>query len=297
MTTAQPARPPWLVQRVAPGSFEKVSGLLGGLGLHTVCQSAHCPNIGECFGHGTATFLILGGVCTRRCRFCAVPKGEPASVDPGEPARVAEAAAALGLRHAVVTSVTRDDLPDGGAAHFAAVIAAIRAACGASVEVLTPDFGGREDSLDTVLAVRPEVFNHNLETVPRLYPSVRPGADYRRSLGLLAAAARRPVLVKSGLMLGLGEQESEVRAVLADLAAAGVRAVTLGQYLRPSESHLPVVEYIHPDQFRRYEEAARALGFSHVAAGPLVRSSYHAAAFVNGPKTVTLDTNTSSVIK
>jgi len=284
VTTAQPARPSWLVQRVAPGSFEKVSGLLGGLGLHTVCQSAHCPNIGECFGHGTATFLILGGVCTRRCRFCAVPKGEPSSPDPGEPARVAQAAAALGLRHAVVTSVTRDDLPDGGGAHFAAVIAAIRAACEASVEVLTPDFGGREDSLAAVLAAAPEVFNHNLETVPRLYPSVRPGADYRRSLALLAAAARQPVLVKSGLMLGLGEQESEIRAVLADLAAAGVRAVTLGQYLRPSQDHLPVSEYIHPDTFRRYEETARSLGFSHVAAGPLVRSSYHAAAFVNGPK-------------
>ncbi|MDT8901650.1 lipoyl synthase [Anaeroselena agilis] len=297
MTTSQPARPPWLVQRVAPGSFEKVSGLLGGLGLHTVCQSAHCPNIGECFGHGTATFLVLGSVCTRRCRFCAVPKGEPVPLDPGEPARVAQAAAALGLRHAVVTSVTRDDLPDGGAAHFAAVIAAIRAACGASVEVLTPDFGGSEASLETVLAARPEVFNHNLETVPRLYPSVRPGADYRRSLGLLAAAARRPVLVKSGLMLGLGEQEDEVRAVLADLAAAGVRALTLGQYLRPSDSHLPVVEYIHPDAFRRYEETARSLGFDHIAAGPLVRSSYHAAAFVNGPENVTLDTNTPSVIK
>ena len=282
MTTAQPPRPSWLVQRVAPGSFEKVSGLLGGLGLHTVCQSAHCPNIGECFGHGTATFLILGGVCTRRCRFCAVPKGQPVPVDPGEPARVAQAVAALGLRHAVVTSVTRDDLPDGGAAHFAAVIAAIRAVCGASVEVLTPDFGGREDNLDTVLAARPEVFNHNLETIPRLYPSVRPGADYRRSLVILAAAARRPLLVKSGLMLGLGEQENEIHAVLADLAAAGVRALTLGQYLRPSDSHLPVTEYIHPDQFRRYEEAAHALGFSHVAAGPLVRSSYHAAAFVDG---------------
>ncbi len=176
----------------------------------------------------------------------------------------------------------RDDLPDGGAAHFAAVIAAIRAACGASVEVLTPDFAGREDSLDTLLAAFPEVFNHNLETIPRLYPSVRPGADYRRSLALLAAAARRPVLVKSGLMLGLGEQQDEIHAVLADLAAAGVRALTLGQYLRPSPDHLPVSEYIHPDTFRRYEEAAYALGFSHVAAGPLVRSSYHAAAFVDG---------------
>ncbi len=285
MTTAEAPRPPWLVQRVAPGAFEKVSALLGGLGLHTVCQSAHCPNIGECFGHGTATFLVLGGVCTRGCTFCAVPKGVPVHADPGEPARVAQAAAALGLRHAVVTSVTRDDLPDGGAAHFAAVIHALRTACpGISVEVLTPDFAGSEAALGVVLAARPDVFNHNLETVPRLYPAVRPGAGYQRSLALLAAAAREPLLVKSGLMLGLGEQASEIHAVLADLAAAGVRAVTLGQYLRPSPRHLPVVEYLHPDQFRRYEEAARAIGFSHVAAGPLVRSSYHTAAFVNGPK-------------
>jgi lipoic acid synthetase len=295
--TTQPGRPPWLVQRVAPGAFEKVSALLGGLGLHTVCQSAHCPNIGECFGHGTATFLILGGVCTRGCAFCAVPKGEPVPVDPGEPARLAQAAAALGLRHAVVTSVTRDDLPDGGAGHFAAVIRALRAACpGISVEVLTPDFAGSQAALGAVLAARPDVFNHNIETIPRLYPAVRPGADYRRSLALLAAAAREPLLVKSGLMLGLGEQQSEIRAVLADLAAAGVRAVTLGQYLRPSPAHLPVVEYIHPEQFRRYEETAYAMGFSHVAAGPLVRSSYHAAAFVT-PERENLDTNTPSVIK
>lgn len=278
MTATDLPRPPWLVQRVAPGSFAKVAGLLGGLGLHTVCQSADCPNIGECFGHGTATFLILGGACTRRCRFCAVPKGAPAPVDPGEPAKVAQAAAALGLRHIVVTAVTRDDLPDGGAGHFAAVLAAVRAAVpGASVEVLTPDFAGDESALAVVLAARPEIFNHNLETIPRLYPAVRPGADYRRSLAVLAAAARRLPLVKSGLMVGLGERQDEILAVLGDLAAAGVRAVTIGQYLRPSPGHLPVAEYVHPDQFRRYEQAARAMGFSRVAAGPLVRSSYHAA--------------------
>ncbi len=278
MTATDPPRPSWLVQRVASGGFERVSGLLGGLGLHTVCQSASCPNIGECFGHGTATFLILGGVCTRRCRFCAVPKGEPAALDSGEPAKVAQAAAALGLRHVVVTSVTRDDLPDGGAGHFAATIVAVRAASpGTTVEVLTPDFAGDAHSLDIVLSACPEIFNHNVETVPRLYPTVRPGADYRRSLAVLAAAAREPLLVKSGLMVGLGESEKEIIAVLGDLAAAGVRAVTVGQYLRPSPAHLPVVEYIHPDQFRRYEQAARSLGFSRVAAGPLVRSSYHAA--------------------
>ncbi len=281
MTDNQPPRPPWLVQRVAPGGFDRVAGLLGGLGLHTVCQSANCPNIGECFGHGTATFLILGGVCTRRCRFCAVPKGAPVPPDPDEPAKIAQAAETLGLRHVVVTSVTRDDLPDGGAGHFAAVIAAIRAAGrGMTVEVLTPDFAGDENALAAVLAATPEIFNHNLETVPRLYPSVRPGADYRRSLAVLAAAARASLLVKSGLMVGLGEHENEVIAVLRDLAAAGVRAVTIGQYLRPSPDHLPVAEYIRPDQFRRYEQAARSLGFSHVAAGPLVRSSYHAADWI-----------------
>ncbi len=280
MNAPDPPRPPWLVQRVASGSFEKVSGLLGGLGLNTVCQSAHCPNIGECFGHGTATFLILGGTCTRRCRFCAVPKGAPVPPDPGEPARVAQAAASLGLKHVVVTSVTRDDLPDGGAGHFAAVIAALRAAGGITVEVLTPDFAGRQDALAAVLAARPDIFNHNVETIPRLYPVVRPGADYGRSLAVLAAAARAGLRVKSGLMVGLGETADEVSVVLGDLAAAGVRAVTLGQYLRPSQVHLPVREYIHPDQFRRYEQAARDLGFGHVAAGPLVRSSYHAAAWL-----------------
>jgi lipoic acid synthetase len=279
----EPPRPPWLVQRVAPGSLEKVGRLLGGLGVGTVCQSAHCPNIGECFGHGTATFLILGGVCTRRCRFCAVPKGQPAAVDPGEPARVAQAAGILGLRHIVVTSVTRDDLSDGGAGHFAAVIHALRAACpAAAVEVLTPDFAGRQADLAVVLAARPDIFNHNIETIPRLYPVVRPGADYRRSLALLAAAARAGFRVKSGLMAGLGESEHEVLAVLGDLARAGVRAVTLGQYLRPSPEHIPVAAYIHPDQFLRYEQAARRLGFEHIAAGPLVRSSYHAAAWTHG---------------
>jgi lipoic acid synthetase len=280
-----PPRPPWLVQRVrADETFAKVTALVDGLALPTVCSSAHCPNLGECFGAGTATFLVLGGVCTRRCRFCAVPKGAPLPLDAAEPARVADAVAALGLRHAVITSVTRDDLADGGAGHFAACIAAVRERTPqTTVEVLTPDFAGDLAAARTVFAARPDVFNHNIETVPRLYATVRPLAEYARSLALLAAAALdAAALVKSGLMVGLGETPAEVLAVMDDLYAAGVRAITIGQYLRPSPEHLPVVEYITPEAFGEYEQAARDRGFEHVAAGPLVRSSYHAAAFVNG---------------
>lgn len=278
----QPPRPPWLKQRLAScGAFAQVSGLLADLSLNTVCQSAHCPNIGECFGSGTATFLILGNACTRDCRFCAVPHGAPPAVDPAEPAQVARAVAALGLRHAVITSVTRDDLPRGGAGQFAACIRAIRQATpGSTVEVLIPDFAGDAAAVEIVLDACPEVFNHNIETVPRLYGAVRPQADYRRSLAVLAAAARRGrALVKSGIMLGLGETEPEVRAVFADLAAAGVRALTVGQYLRPSPAHLAVAEYVTPDRFQSYAEMAYSLGFTYVAAAPLVRSSYHAAAW------------------
>lgn len=282
-----PPRPPWLVQRVRTDeTFAKVAALVDGLALPTVCSSAHCPNLGECFSAGTATFLILGGVCSRRCRFCAVPKGRPLSLDTGEPARVADAVAALGLRHAVITSVTRDDLPDGGAGQFAACIRAVRERTPATtVEVLTPDFAGDLAAARNVFAARPDVFNHNIETVPRLYETVRPLAEYARSLALLAAAARESgALVKSGLMVGLGETPAEILAVIDDLYAAGVRAITIGQYLRPSPDHLPVVEYIEPAAFREYEQAARACGFEHVAAGPLVRSSYHAAAFVGADR-------------
>lgn len=278
-----PPRPPWLVQRVrADETFSKVTALVNGLALPTVCSSAHCPNMGECFGAGTATFLILGGVCSRRCRFCAVPKGEPRPLDPGEPTRVADAVATLRLKHAVVTSVTRDDLADGGAGQFAACIEAIRECTpDTTVEVLTPDFAGDLAAARIVFAARPAVFNHNIETVPRLYSTVRPLAEYDRSLALLAAAARDgKALVKSGLMVGLGETPAEILAVLGDLYTAGVRAVTIGQYLRPSPEHLPVAEYIEPAAFCEYEQAARDMGFGHVAAGPLVRSSYHAAAFV-----------------
>lgn len=279
MRSEMAEKAPWLIRRIPAGSgMEKVQGMLSNLGLHTVCESASCPNQGECFCSGTATFLILGGVCTRNCRFCGVPKGETLPVDPLEAAHVAEAVKTLGLRHAVVTSVTRDDLQDGGAGVFAACIRALRASCpGTTVEVLTPDFAGNAAALRLVLQERPDVFNHNVETVPRLYPTVRPMADYRQSLLVLHQASQAGIRrVKSGLMLGLGESEAEVLAVFQDLLEAGVNCLTVGQYLRPSRGHLPVVEYVHPDQFNKLAEEAYRLGFAHVASGPLVRSSYHA---------------------
>ena len=288
----RPGKPSWLRVRVPDAApFRATAGVLGDLGLRTVCEEARCPNKGECFAAGTATFLILGDVCTRGCGFCAVARAsagsglEPASrrgVDADEPGRVAAAAARLGLSHVVVTSVTRDDLPDGGAAHYAATISAVRESLpAASVEVLVPDFGGRPAALRTVLAARPDVLAHNLETVPRLYDAVRPGASYRRSLGLLGAAARGkgpggPALVKSGLMLGLGETADEAGAVLADCVAAGVDLVTVGQYLRPAEGCLPVARYVHPQEFAALLPLGERLGL-RVVAGPFVRSSYRAA--------------------
>lgn len=272
--------PAWLKRPVAqPGAAISVNRLLNRLELHTVCQSAKCPNRGECFSAGTATFLIMGDVCTRGCRFCAVGSGDPAPLDPDEPRRVAEAAAEMGLKHVVITTVTRDDVLDGGAAHFVAVIEAVRAALPkAAVEVLTSDFGGRLESVDTVVSARPDVFNHNLETVPRLYESVRPGADYRRSLSVLARAseAAPEIPTKSGLMLGLGETVPEVHDVMRDLLEAGVTMLTLGQYLRPSKDHLPIAEYVTPEVFAQLETDAKAMGFSAVASAPYVRSSYHA---------------------
>ena len=262
--------------------MRRVRDLLERLQLQTVCQSAHCPNIGECFAHGTATFMVLGRVCTRRCRFCAVGHGRPEPVDSGEPARVAEAAVALGLRHVVVTSVTRDDLADEGSGQFAATIEAIGAASDATIEVLVPDFHGRVECLERVLAARPDVFNHNVETVPRLYPRVRPEADYRRSLGVLRYAHDHgDAATKSGLMVGLGESHDEVCQVMADLRAAGCDALTMGQYLRPSESHLEVERFVTPEEFDTYREEAEGLGFAAVAAGPFVRSSYHAEALLD----------------
>ena len=279
-------RPDWLRIRLStPEPYHRVRRLMDGLNLNTVCEEARCPNIYECWGqHGTATFMILGDTCTRRCGFCAVHTGRPApGVDADEPARVAKAAATMGLRHVVVTSVDRDDLPDGGAGHFADTIRAIREQVpGAAVEVLTPDFRGVADALDIVLEARPEVFSHNMETVPRLYRQARPGSRYRRSVDLLReAAARRDAgtydgRVKTGLMVGLGETTPELEATIADIRAAGTGILTIGQYLQPTREHLPVDRWVHPDEFARLREFALGLGFSHCESGPLVRSSYHA---------------------
>ncbi len=282
MAQPQPARkPPWLRRPLPPAGSVRLGRHLAGEGLHTVCHEAQCPNQGECLGRGVATFLILGPICTRGCAFCAVTPGRPAPPDPGEPARLAQAVAGLGLRFVVITSVTRDDLPDGGAAHYAAVVAALGRQCpGVGVELLVPDFGGDPEALALVLAARPQVLAHNLETVPRLYPSARAGADYARSLDLLrrAKALAPQGLTKSGLMLGLGEEPAEVRAVLADLRAAGCDCLTLGQYLAPSPAHLPVARYLTPQEFTELGDLARAMGFVQVASAPLVRSSYLAEA-------------------
>lgn len=276
--------PKWLIPAVRKRPHLAALGReLAEMGVHTVCQSARCPNLGECFARGTATFMIMGEVCTRNCGFCAVNHGSPAALEAEEPGRVAEAASWLGLKHVVVTSVTRDDLPDGGAAHFAATIAAIREKLPeATVEVLVPDFNGDEEALGTVLAAGPEVLNHNVETAPRLYPRVRPQADYERSLGVLRRAGemRSEAVTKSGLMVGLGESEEEVLGVLGDLRGAGVEAVTIGQYLQPTRRHLPVAAYIEPSRFDDYAAAARGMGFGYVLSGPLVRSSYHAEKLV-----------------
>lgn len=272
--------PPWLKKRLPHGTGTRdVGRLLHDLNIHTVCQSAHCPNLCECFERGTATFMILGDVCSRNCRFCAVAGGEPSPVDPGEPARVAEAARRLKLRYVVVTSVTRDDLPDGGAQHFANTVRAVTSRAGAQVEVLTPDFLGNTHAVDTVLESGPVVYNHNIETVPRLYDAVRPQADYARSLAVLAHAARAGTsIAKSGLMVGLGETDDELFAAFDDLAAAGCRMLTVGQYLRPSDAHLPVARFVTPDEFEFYKQEALRRGLGSVASGPFVRSSYSAEA-------------------
>lgn len=272
-----PRFPPWLKKRLPTGNAaRKVRGILKALDLNTVCSSAQCPNIAECFHKGTATFLIMGPNCTRRCRFCAVDKGDPAELSPDEPERVAKAVEALGLRHVVVTSVTRDDLADGGAAHFAATVTAIKKTSSATVEVLVPDFGGREESIRAVLAAGPDVFNHNVETVPRLYDAVRPGADYAMSLRVLRVArrTRANVVTKSGIMVGLGERPDEVEAVMGDLRAAGCRVLTVGQYLAPSAKHLPIARFVEPAEFEALEKRAREMGFAAASCGPFVRSSY-----------------------
>jgi lipoic acid synthetase len=272
--------PEWLKVKMGKAQLsERTLGLVRSARLHTVCQSARCPNIGECFSAGTATFLLMGDRCTRNCGFCAVSPGRPEPLDPDEPRRIARAAAEMGLAYAVLTSVTRDDLPDGGAGHFAGTIRAIKAARPATqVEVLVPDFGGSEACIRTVLDAQPEVFNHNLETVRRLQARVRPQASYDTSLSVLRTASglapRSPT--KSGLMVGLGETDEEIAEALGDLAEAGASIVTLGQYLQPSPRHLPVERYVPPEQFEAYREVGEAAGVKHVVAGPFVRSSYHA---------------------
>jgi lipoic acid synthetase len=274
-------KPEWLNVRFPGGStYRGLKRLVREERLHTVCEEAHCPNIGECWEQGTATVLLLGDVCTRACGFCAISTGRPEAVDSAEPERVARTVEQLGLRHAVLTSVTRDDLPDGGASIFAATIERIREASpGCAVEVLIPDLQGNWAALAAIMAARPEVLNHNLETVPRLYPRVRPRAVYERSLELLRRAKELApgAITKSGVMVGLGETEAELLPVFADLRTSGVEVLTVGQYLRPSLWHLPIDRYYTPDQFAALRERALALGFSHVEAGPLVRSSYHAA--------------------
>lgn len=273
-------KPAWLrVTIPAGGSYRQIRELIEKGGLHTVCQEALCPNQGECFSRGTATFLILGDRCTRNCRFCAVEHGPCSSPDPEEPRRVAEAVESMGVSYVVVTSVTRDDLPDGGAEHFARTVRAIRRRRpSVLVELLVPDFQGSLEALKTVLASRPDVLNHNLETVPRLYATVRPGARYERSLGLLERVKKlAPATVtKSGLMLGLGETDDEVVETLRDLREARCDIVTLGQYLQPSKDHLPVERFVEPETFERWQERALAMGFVGAASGPLVRSSYKA---------------------
>ncbi len=281
----RPQRPDWLRIRIAtPERYRQVRSLVSRLRLNTVCQEARCPNIYECWGeHGTATFMILGEICTRRCGFCAVATGKPEAVDAEEPQHVAEAVEAMGLKHVVITSVDRDDLDDGGAGHWAAVIEAVHERCShAAVEVLTPDFRGVSDALDVVLGARPEIFSHNMETVPRLYRQARPGSAYERSLELLAeSAARRDRgeyagRIKTGIMLGLSETRDEVLTTLADIRGAGVEVLTIGQYLRPSSEHLPVDRFVPPEEFAELREHALELGFLHCESGPLVRSSYHA---------------------
>lgn len=289
--------PPWFRRPLGGGpEYAKLSALVDGFDLHTVCQSARCPNRGECWSLGTATFMILGDVCTRGCRYCAVPKGRPQPLDLDEPRRVAEAVLAMNLRHAVITSVDRDDAPDGGASVWAATIREIRrAAPRCAIEVLVPDFRrSAPGSLEIVLAERPDIVNHNIETVPRLFPMARKGGDYRFSIEVLRHARRvvpdRPT--KSGMMLGLGERDDEVRAVLGDLREAGVEIVTMGQYLAPERNafYLPVRRFVPPDEFAAWARLGREMGFRHVEAGPLVRSSYHAEKQAGGARPHAVDT-------
>lgn len=276
-------RPEWLKVKIPSGEeYLRLKDLMARHRLHTVCEEARCPNMGECWNAGTATFMILGDVCTRSCGFCAVKTGRPEFVDTGEPARVAEAVRIMEVRHAVITSVNRDELEDGGASIFAATIRAARMARpGITIEVLIPDFRGDAAALQIVVDARPDILNHNTETIPRLYPAVRPQGEYVRSLELLARAKQAGMLTKSGLMLGLGETAEEVLEVLSDLHAASCDIVTLGQYLQPTKEHTPVDRFVRPEEFAMLKEKAMVMGFRHIESGPLVRSSYHAAMHIN----------------
>jgi len=278
--TAPSSKPDWLRRKIPVGAaYHSMLTILADCGVHTVCRESQCPNTGECFSHGIAAILILGTLCTRSCRFCAVGHGRTVPPDPNEPDKVADMVQRLGLRYTVITSVTRDDLPDGGAEQFAATVREIRLRVpDIRIEVLIPDFGGSEEALQTIIAVRPDVIAHNLDTVPRLYPAVKPGSDYRRSLGLLTRSARFApgIPVKSGLMLGMEESPGEVESTLRDLVSAGCRIVTIGQYLSPSREHFPVSRFVPPEEFDRWRETALGMGFASVVSGPLVRSSYRA---------------------
>jgi lipoic acid synthetase len=276
-----PARKPSWLKVKAPGgpNYLRLKQLMREMDLHTVCEEAHCPNVGECWEHGTATFMILGSVCTRNCAYCAVAHGRPPKFDPAEPSRVAEACAEMGLRHVVLTSVDRDDLPDYGAWAFAETIRQIKDRLPeASVEVLVPDFQGKEDSIRLVLEARPDIYNHNTETVPRLYKKCRPGGRYARVMDIFRASKRLApdIPTKTGIILGMGETNEEVLATMRDLRAVDVDILTLGQYLRPSDGHVALDRYVTPEEFRMFYEAGMAMGFRHVESGPLVRSSYHA---------------------
>jgi lipoic acid synthetase len=273
-------KPDWMRVRAPGGSnYRHLKGMMRELGLHSVCEEAHCPNIGECWQTGTATFLILGDVCTRNCPYCAIGHGRPEELDEDEPRRVAEAVQAMDLRHCVITSVDRDDLPDGGARIFAELIREIHERLpSCSVEVLTPDFRGDEDAIRTVVEAKPAIFNHNMETVRRLHRMARPGGRYERSLGVLSTARGLDddVLIKSGIMLGLGEREADILSFMDDALEAGIQILTLGQYLRPSPEHLPIDRYVTPQEFAAWKRIGEEKGFLHLESGPLVRSSYHA---------------------
>lgn len=283
------AKPDWLKVPFNASRVDEVDNLMDGLKLNTVCHAANCPNLGECYRKQTATFMIMGTQCTRNCRFCNVTFGRPQDLDPMEPKNLAEASKKLGLSHVVITSVTRDDLPDGGAAHFAQTVEEVRKECpDTTIEVLIPDLKGDEDALDVVLAAKPDVFNHNMETIERLYSTIRPQAIYERSLAVLRYAKEQSpeIATKTGIMLGLGETQEEVEVLMDDVLATGCDILTIGQYLQPSPEHAPMVEYITPEQFDEYKRIALEKGFAYVASSPLVRSSYRAAEALNKKRVI-----------